>query len=460
MAFAAPFEGTIEDLEGQELPIQAVVSVKCAVNLQDGINRRAAISRQGADKARVIGDVQIQDHDPRLDIFKGDLLVQVVSQDEFAPDVGPFFDSRGTVFSSFAGYLVPDHVRTESQWCDHTRFVGVAAFDVLYSMPDDQIQYGITAWGSGSIGGPKHRAPEPFFTGDLLQMQLPPLDSAKRDQWAKALFYDTEHARPGTMKPVLRRWNAFDALDGMRAAITEFYSGTSGTAGFLQLRFEHLEPEFGSNNALGTPVFVNDEQEFALQQSRATVAAAFFGAMVLEEFGLVKFNTDLGDGVRDRWREAIAELLKRRTATTTAHLLEEHRINVDAAAAATVTTASLSNAEKDARKRARLFVARELGLLKRDNREQPFSALTARLVSTVNHALFNDTNVRVHSDAATFFPTRDQDAVHALRRVQESSTMGIIRAIVDRYHRHGSSIVAKSIRNSRQGGPMDIQICT
>lgn len=452
MAFAQNFAGEIDELQGQRLALQAVISIKGSVYMNEGDLRRKKIDDIGVASDRIIGDPKLEKADRRLDIFEGDPLMQVVDENEFTADQGHLFDSRGTFFSSFAGYTIPPHIKSESQWQDHTRFVGNAAFDVLLSQPSGQIQYGITAWGSGSIGGALHRAPEAFFTGDYLWLQKPPFNAAEREKWAKSLFYDTEHCLVGAYKPVLRKWNPFGAIDYLRDALSQHFS----SADMLQYRFEQLDPTF-NNTAFGEPTILSDETVTALNLARSDVVRAFFGAMVLEEFGLVKFVA-VNPASRDAWRQRNDEVMQRGGVRAL-----EQRVVEPTAGGAAFQARDLNAAEKAARKNARLFVATELGLLKREMREQPYHKLQARVVGVCSHSLFNDDRIRDLNDASTFFPdeplisAQDTD-LSVLRRAQTDATNGAIAAIVDRYHRHAANIAAKSIRNSKPGVPTDISI--
>jgi hypothetical protein len=410
------FGGTADALQGRDLVPQAVVTTKLNVNSEIGKQRRQRINEAGVSEARVLGSALVNEYDSKHNIYGGDPLLQEIGNEEF--DTGPFFDGRAFVCSSLAGHVLGDDVRTDDDLYARFRFAGFAAYDFLVSNPHSQIRHGITGYVGGSIGGTTHRKTEPVYHGDLLQLELPPVNAEARARWEQELAYD-ERYQEGAMKPVLSVWNPFGAVDLLADSIGEFVANER----IGQALFEHLDPAKMTASLGGSPLTRKDQ--LALLKIRAGMSWAYFGILAAERYGLVTVNN-----LSVAERQAKAQLTPK---------------DLDARA----------------NYQGRRNLAIELGIFSRNGRSEPHVPLMSTIVATVCNEFLGSDAERALFDASTYCsddPLVPGSDAYQLRRFQHDALIGEARAHADAYYSHAARIVARSIRHSHRNGPLDFTI--
>jgi hypothetical protein len=414
------FGGHADALQGRNLVEQCVVTTKLNVDSDMGKRRRQRINDAGVGEARVLGSALLNEYDSKHNIYGGDVLLQEVGNEEF--DTGPFFDGRAYACSSLAGYVLPLDVRADEDLYKRFRFAGFAAYDFLLSNPGTQIRHGLTAYVGGSIGGPLHRKTEPVYHGDLLQMELPPVDPEARKRWEQEVGPYDEHYQEGAMKPVLSTWDPFGAVDLLADSIDEFC--TQGRFG--EALFEHLDPSKTAVALGGSPLSRTDQ--VALLKIRAGMSWVYFGILAAERYGLVTINNQAPDQRRAKMNQSQASL----------------------EGSAAINRAGRQN------------LAIDLGILPRNGRSEPHVTLMSTIVATACNAFLSNDSDRAEFDASTYFPNEDAGSpgsvAYAMRRFQHDALIGEARSHADAYYSHAARIVARSIRHSHRGGPLDFTI--
>lgn len=358
------------------------------------------------DPSRVIGgaNVALQNYDPRTNMYKADIaLVYKGDTDDMNFDYMGH-DGRPTVFSSLAGFVVPESVQTDTDFRRMFRPIGIILLDSLIenAQTGQAPHYGNTIVTGGSMGGSLHVVPEKITAGDWLWADIGPLNNDARQEWKKEFRFNQSTMRDTSEKAVLRPWNPYGGFVTLSDALADsIIAGLSGNP--LDM---HLNPsKYGVDPAKLNPSLATGS---ALKQG--ILGAIWMGVAILEENGYLKIFDD----------------------------------------AAKITEQPSTKFDKTA-SNGRTFLAQRLGLIGKGGDEDQYISnfiAGASWQPFVEDAVFADA-----VDISKALPTSDA------HKIQNESMLRVATAITDAYYENASLIVAKSTKNSKQGGKIDYVVC-
>ena len=419
------YANAVRDLEGTSIAKQAVIAMAHHLDEMEAANRRAMIQQVGATHPGIIGGPMISENDQRLSIFTGDILLQQTGSELMlsGTESGPFVDSRGTVTASLAGIVVPDSIKTESQWRRMWRHAGIAAFDVLEGKA--RSHYGVTAWRAGATGGIPYRKDGGVGPGDYMARELPPLNKDARDQWEASLFHDASHM-PGAYKPVLAKWSPYGALDDLSDG--------------LQGAIEAVVDRGVALDALDSDGIADERDEVALRLSRFVLNAVYLGVLALEDAGALTL-TSAAD------MQARAMPVAQADITTLSRKVFVGNALTDLAAPALA-----------ARILDRNTLAVTLGLKgERLGAAKTKGPVAGRILGVAFQPLLSSTELANAFSAGHFLPGQKDDGA-ALARLQDQAGLDVFKATQDLFFDHASSVVARATRNAQKGQNVDLII--
>lgn len=381
---------------------QAAQTSAARVDLNQGVARLQEAAALGA-AARIIGGVNLQNYDRRLNMHKGNLLLGDLHAPPLESSYDRSIDGRPSVFASLAGYVVPSGVRDDSEWRRLIRPLGFAMYDTLIDNAGvgQQPRYGTAIITGGSISLVPHIVPEDIFAGQLLVADIGPMDPVARDQWkANFMFNHTTHTRDSE-KPVVRPYNPWGCFDLLGTAFEEYFAVLNEGEVFANVISNPAR--FGSD--------VADPAKFAaMGMGKPLMAAVLMGVAVLEQAGYVTLAPTPDKATDLKSVFAFDDIDKDRLAKLAQRL-------------------ALTGAEAD-------FV------------------LCKAIFGAFWSPLTVDRGLSKAVDFSKALPNTDFAA-----ELQETSAQMLIAAVVDAIHFNQGPIVAKATHNSKQGNSgMDIVI--
>lgn len=381
-----------------------------AVLVDLGLGRqRVADANATMDKTRIIGgNVALQHYDPRLNMYKGDPLLIDTSHWTKETGVEPSaFDGRATVLCSLAGYVPTVDIRSDSDWRRNFRFAGPAGFDTLIenAATGKAPHYGTTVYNSGATGGSAmvHAVPEKIAAGELLVVDIGPLDNDRRAEWSRDFAKRIGPWQLGAHKPVYRPWNpnggSMQLMDGLAQFLYDTYTSP-----------EVLDR--AANPALSSipGPSVNADRAVGSNMAQATLEIMWMGIVLAMKAGLVD-HTDVRavEKVKD-----LDDLFKK-------DFSEDQR-----------ATAAL--------------IGKRMGLLDRKNGTERDALLITGLMGAAWQSYIEGVD-----EAETFSMANALIPSAEAQQIQEDSSVRLVTTITGTYHENAGFIALKATHNSVQG---------
>lgn len=382
-------------------------SARVLVDLQEGVKRVAAATRDPS--LRLIGGPsQLQHYDRRLNLLKGDpaMVDTTNTTPVYSSGVGGF-DGRVAVISSMLGLSVPTHINSESEWRASKRFTGVISQDTLIeaAKSGQAGHFGNAVYMSGLTGGSNmvHAVPEPIAAGQLLRVDIGPLDELARAEWTKSLLSSKNRWTRDAHKPVYRPYDpncsTHRLTDGYEQCIADVTADIPGIQNVLtNPRASGVDP-----NSL------SDDSLLGANMGVGALSTAWIAIVLAVQAGLV---------------------------------------TPAAAVPAPKTIAELFNFSATTRK----FAAELAAKLGHTGGTQDV-ALSASIVGATYSSFTDDEGL-----ANMFDMARAMDDQTAARRLQQVGCIRTMRAFYDAFLTGQDQICGKAARNSTTGGAMHIVV--
>lgn len=374
--------------------VQAPQTSRAKVQYNMGVARNRDAEDQGA-AVRRIGGINLQNHDPRLNIYKGDVLLTDRSQRPRENIYGGLnaVDGRPTVYSSLAGYAVPAGIETKAQWQRLHQPVGFSFFDVLIQDAASTPAYGATILTGGSMALIPHIVPEEIGAGEMLIADIGPMDPVEREEWKKDFRYNGSTHTHDSEKAVLRPFNPHGGLDFLSTAFEQY---------FVLLNIDNDRARLLNNPTLYGRDLADPEDFGAVALARPILAAIAMGVALLNTAGWISINA----------RPAPADFDK------------------------------LFAAPSAADKKNLEHLVQAFGL-------DDSSLMDPVLCKSIFGAFW--TPLANHTEIVEAVSLRHHFPAAMAHRLQEESGLMLIVAITNAYYENASRIIAKATENSKQG---------
>jgi len=367
------------------------------------INEAKAIE----DPSRVIGgaSVGLQNFDARTNLYKTDIaLVYLGDTDDRNFDyMGQ--DGRPTVFSSLAGMVVPQGVQSDTEFRRMLRPIGFTLLDSLVenARTGQAPHYGNTIVTGGSMGGNLHVVPEKIGAGEWLWVDVGPRTNEARQEWKKNFRFNRTTMTAASEKPVLRPFNPYGGYESLSDGFSNaIIAGLTG-----QNKAMYLNP---SKNGVDSAA-LDSSIATGVAMKEGILGAVWMGVVLLQRHGYLTLNA---------------------TPAVLTNDYDKTKFNLGSM-------------------NLRQELAERLGLVT-DAKEDP---ILSNLIAGACWQPFADDDQ--FADAVDI---KDALASNVAYRIQNESTVRLVAAVTDAFYENVSRIVAKSTKNSKQGGHLEYTVCT
>ena len=280
--------------------VQAVQTSAATVDLDMGVKRNQMAAAM-EDRSRIIGGINLQNYDQRLNMRKGNIaLIDTTkpARHRSAGGIGAY-DGRPDVYSSMAGMTVPDGINNEWDWKRSQRPVGFLFFDtpIDNAGKGKAAHYGTTVITGGSMASVAHVVPEDIGAGELLVADIGPMDPDARAAWQADFRFNKMSHIAGSEKAVVRPFNPYAGIEYLGSAFTEFYAMINENAVSLDVaaapaRYgENVsQPDAVAAAGMAKPLFTAVWQGVALLANAGLISIKTGKAMVQDDTNLFDFN--------------------------------------------------------------------------------------------------------------------------------------------------------------------------
>jgi hypothetical protein len=282
---------------GSDLATAGHITAKALYDpAREGLIRQQDRDAAGNDPQRVWGTVSLPANSPFLNLNMHGILFGLPRSHSGPTEPGGGWAPY--VSESFAGLVIPPHVKTAADMMRTFPILGFNYMDVLASNPSNfDINTTMTTW--GGIGMLPAASPKQIPPGCYLKAVRPPPDHNAADDWESKRFVSTLNPR-GKLPVVLEPATQYDGVQFVRDSLATYLN----SGAFIQAAPVQL---FNQNNSFvgSSSSGASQDVDRALMLQHFIMTSIVVGVRALSDAGVVTIN-DIGDGAA--WQQSFAAL--------------------------------------------------------------------------------------------------------------------------------------------------------